>query len=72
MHNARFRAAHPLEDCATPAWVGHGRWLLLDLSAYRADYGPDLDYAGEPVPPLAPEWSAWADRLLKAKGLRPA
>jgi hypothetical protein len=42
VHNARFRAAHPLEDCATPAWVGHGRWLLLDLSAYRADYGPAL------------------------------
>ena len=50
----------------------------LDLQAVlataydRAGYDIDTDYKRDPVPPLSPEWTQWADRLLKAKGLRPA
>jgi hypothetical protein len=40
-------------------------------SAYdRAAYGADTDYRADPVPPLAPEQAAWAEDLLKSKGLR--
>jgi hypothetical protein len=46
VHNPKWRASHPLEDCLTAAWVGHGRWLLLDLSAQRRDYGPALGGEG--------------------------
>jgi hypothetical protein len=27
-------------------WVGHGRWLLLDLAAVRTDWGPALGGEG--------------------------
>jgi hypothetical protein len=26
----------------TPLWVGHGRWLLVDLTAQKTDWGPAL------------------------------
>lgn len=42
VYNPKWRASHPLEDCLTNAWVGHGRWLLLDLTAQKGDYGPAL------------------------------
>eukprot|EP00879_Flechtneria_rotunda_P013168 GHRR01013753.1.p1 GENE.GHRR01013753.1~~GHRR01013753.1.p1 ORF type:complete len:943 (+),score=342.78 GHRR01013753.1:553-3381(+) len=42
LHNPRFRATHPLEDCPTPLWVSKTRWLLLDLTARRTDWGPAL------------------------------
>ena len=51
---------------------------LLDLQAVlstaydRAGYDLSVDYAREPLPPLSPDWAAWSDRRLKAKGLRPA
>jgi hypothetical protein len=40
VHNPKWGASHPLEDCITPAWVGHSRWMLLDLTAQKSDYGP--------------------------------
>jgi len=48
----------------------------LDLQAlvnqcYQNGRYDDLDYRAEPVPPLAPSDNAWADELLKSKGLRP-
>ncbi|MBX6314347.1 MAG: DUF4058 family protein [Isosphaeraceae bacterium] len=48
----------------------------LDLQAVlataydRAAYDLEIDYRAEPVPPLEGEWAAWADRLLREKGLR--
>jgi hypothetical protein len=39
--------------------------------AYRRGAYDDTDYTAEPAPPLAPEDAAWADALLKEKGLRP-
>ena len=50
----------------------------LDLQAVittaydRAGYDLSVDYTRDPVPPLTGEWAAWADGLLKAKGLRTA
>jgi hypothetical protein len=50
----------------------------LDLQAVlataydRAGYDLSVDYTRDPVPPLPPEWAAWADRLLKERGLRTA
>jgi hypothetical protein len=49
----------------------------LDLQAVlntvydRGAYHLAIDYRSEPVPPLSPEWSAWADHHLREKGLRP-
>ena len=45
---------------------------VLTTAYERARYDYRLDYTREPVPPLPPEWAAWADRVLKQKGLRPA
>jgi hypothetical protein len=51
--------------------------VLLDVQAAvslvyeRADYSADIDYTDPPVPPLEPEDAAWADELLKSRGLRP-
>lgn len=42
VHNPKWRAGHPLQDCLTPAWVSGARWLLLDLAADRGDWGPAL------------------------------
>jgi hypothetical protein len=36
----------------------------------RGGYAYDIDYTQEPVPPLKPERTAWADWLLREKGLR--
>jgi hypothetical protein len=52
--------------------------VVLDLQAVlataydRAGYDLEIDYAGEPVPPLDEGWSDWAHQLLRQKGLRPA
>ncbi len=47
----------------------------LDLQAlieqaYRNGRYDDIDYRAQPVPPLTGEDAAWADELLRAKGLR--
>jgi hypothetical protein len=36
----------------------------------RGSYDLRIDYRTDPVPPLSPEDAAWADRLLREKGLR--
>jgi hypothetical protein len=36
----------------------------------RMGYSLRLDYTKEPEPPLKPEDTAWADELLRQKGLR--
>jgi hypothetical protein len=36
----------------------------------RRGYAHGIDSTKEPVPPLDPEWTEWADRLLREKGLR--
>ena len=38
--------------------------------AYRNGTYEDTDYRRDPVPPLDPEDAAWADALLREKGLR--
>jgi Protein of unknown function (DUF4058) len=43
--------------------------ILHDLYD-RAGYDLRLDYTGAPDPPLPPDEAAWADRLLRQKGLR--
>lgn len=49
---------------------------IIDLQALlngiydRAAYDLKLDYSTEPVPPLLETEAAWADGLLKDKGLR--
>ncbi len=51
--------------------------VTLDLQAVFdrcfevGEYGLDIDYRQDPKPPLAPDDAAWADALLREKGLRP-
>jgi hypothetical protein len=45
---------------------------VLDTAYDRAGYDLSVDYTRDPTPPLPEEWAAWADGLLKARGLRPA
>jgi hypothetical protein len=42
---------------------------LLDHAHEAGDYD-DTDYSRDPVPPLGPDDAAWADALLRSKGLR--
>lgn len=44
---------------------------LLDQCYVNGRYD-DIDYTVDPIPPLDPEDAAWADQLLRDKGLRPA
>ena len=50
---------------------------LLDLQAVldrcydEANYGGELDYTTEPIPPLRSDDAQWADALLRERGLRP-
>jgi hypothetical protein len=44
--------------------------LLQQMSLSSCRFSRRLHYWAEPVPPLAAEDAAWADALLKAKGLR--
>lgn len=43
---------------------------LLGSLYDRARYDLAVDYTSEPIPPLTEEDAAWADRLLRQKGLR--
>jgi hypothetical protein len=58
----------PLKPADQEPTVDIGR-ILHDLYD-RASYDLRLDYAGEPHPPLASAESAWADQLLRQKGLQ--
>ncbi len=44
---------------------------LVGQSYENGDYGPDIDYRLDPVPPLLGDDASWADVLLREKGLRP-
>jgi hypothetical protein len=44
---------------------------ILDTAYDHAGYETDIDYTGEPVPPLGPHWNEWSERWLREKGLRP-
>lgn len=43
---------------------------VVDTAYDRAAYELQLDYRGEPVPPLSPQRAKWADEILRSKGLR--
>src|SRR5271157_698533 len=43
---------------------------VLNAAYDRAGYDLEIDYRGEPRPPLDGELAAWADQLLRSKGLR--
>lgn len=36
----KLRVMEPEEGCGVDTWVGHERWLFLDLSAMGTDWGP--------------------------------
>lgn len=36
----RLRVMEPEEGCGVDTWVGHERWLMIDLSAMGTDWGP--------------------------------
>lgn len=57
LHNPKFKATHPLEDCPTPLWVSQSRWLLMDLTARRTDWGPALGGDGVVVHTTLPDVS---------------
>ena len=42
----------------------------LDSAYVRAQYDLRIDYHKEPKPPLDEKLAAWADQLLRSKGLR--
>ncbi len=50
----KFRTAHPLEDCLVHTWVGHGRWIYMDLTAGGFDWGPALGGEGVVTPSSLP------------------
>lgn len=44
---------------------------MVDMAYDRAKYAEWVDYRQPPDPPLAPDQQAWADGVLKAKGILP-
>ena len=44
--------------------------VLTALALVASACGTRLDYRREPLPPLASDEAAWADRLLQDAGLR--
>lgn len=49
--------------------------VTLDLQTlidevYERGFAGEIDYTTDPIPPLPPADAAWADKLLRAKGLR--
>jgi hypothetical protein len=72
-----IRLSQKLPPIAVPLKPEDGDVVLdlqtvLDAAYERAGYDLELDYRADPIPPLEPEWNAWAHRLLEEKGLRPA
>lgn len=69
-------AAHPLPTVPIP-FDDHGNTVevslqpLLDRAYVGGRYGEWIDYRRPPDPPLTPEQQAWADGILKAKGVIP-
>lgn len=43
---------------------------VLTTAYDRAGYDLEIDYRAEPAPPLSGELAAWADEMLRGKGLR--
>lgn len=43
---------------------------LIEQAYGNAGYGDEIDYRRDPVPPLEPDDAAWADQMLREKGLR--
>ena len=43
---------------------------LIDQTYDRAGYDMEIDYGKDAIPPLDDEMAAWADQLLRSKGLR--
>jgi hypothetical protein len=43
---------------------------LIELAYQNGDYGREIDYRRDPMPPLPGEDAAWADALLRAQGRR--
>jgi hypothetical protein len=70
-----IRISEPLPTISIPL-KPEDRDVPLDLQAVlttayeRANYDLEIDYKRDPIPPLEGEWAAWADRLLRDKGLR--
>lgn len=54
------------DDADEPIDVRPTLDAVYDLGSYE----DDLDYEAEPTPPLTKAQAAWADKLLRAKGLR--
>jgi hypothetical protein len=70
-----FSMRQPIPDLPVPLRRGEKEVLLFPgklLSEIydRARYDISIDYRQPPEPPLTPEDAAWADELLRAKGLR--
>jgi hypothetical protein len=43
---------------------------MLNAAYMNGRYGEDIDYRKEPEPPLSAADAAWADAMLREKGLR--
>jgi hypothetical protein len=43
---------------------------VFDRNYEEGAYAEQIDYTQEPVPPLTGEDAAWADALLRERGLR--
>ncbi|GBF99091.1 hypothetical protein Rsub_11900 [Raphidocelis subcapitata] len=67
VHNPKWRASHPLEDCLVPAWTGHGRWLLLDLTAQKSDWGPAMGGEGVVTTSTLPDVTALFSDVADAR-----
>lgn len=70
-----IRLEQPLPPVPVPVLPGDPD-ARLDIQSIltalydRGGFTYDIDYSKDPVPPFKPEQAAWADQLLREKGLR--
>ena len=69
LRNRLPRIAVPLEEGVPD--VALDLQAVLNYCYDESSYERGLDYRSKPIPPLSPEDAAWADALLREKGLRP-
>lgn len=76
-HAVGLRLADPLPTVGIPLDPGVPEVTIalqpmLDQTYDRSRYTELFDYTQPPDPPLTPEQQAWADAILRERGLRPA
>lgn len=71
-HHPGLPTSPPVEDCLVHCWVGHERWLLIDLTAGGFEWGPALGAEGGVHPRSMPSVNEFFQSIKEAKRAKAA